>query len=359
VAEQQSDSELVARALGGDHPAFGELVARYRDAVVGVVFHRTGSFEDARDIAQEAFVKAYANLPKLRKRDSFASWLYHIADFTALQAARRSRHEVQMPTNDMPSGPAVHSSVEGADLAQQVREALATLDEPTRLAVILHYVNGYSHAEVAGFLGTTPGAIRTRVSRARSRLREEMTRTMGDTLRDNAKQLDFNQTFMAGVVAAMRAFGPPTAPQMQGGKPDWTEMWVEKMQTRLKASRTDLCSWHLVIGQGSLWGSLSFLSEAAENVNELVRIAPVLDALAAPERIRLLARLVLNPMGIPELASAPLGTKPELEADLARLEEARLVTRKSSGVYEASELGRMATLCILLEFGSVEYAARA
>jgi RNA polymerase sigma-70 factor (ECF subfamily) len=172
MAEGQSDSDLVVRTLEGDQQAFGVLVARYRRAVVGVAFHRTGSFEEARDIAQETFLKAYLNLPKLRKPDSFASWLYHIADLTALSIARRPRREVPLPSDEALISPAPEA--QASELTQQVREALATLDEPTRLAVVLHYIDGYSHAEVAHFLGTTAGAVRTRVSRAKSRLREEI-----------------------------------------------------------------------------------------------------------------------------------------------------------------------------------------
>jgi len=185
MAERHSDGELVARALAGDQGAFGELVARYRDAVFGVAFHRIGNFENARDVAQDAFLKAYANLPKLRKPESFASWLYHIADLTALEVVRRPRQEVPLPADETALGSteSYPSVAEEADLAQQVREALATLNEPTRLAVILHYVNGYSHAEVASFLDTTPGAVRTRVSRAKKRLREEVLGMVHDAFR--------------------------------------------------------------------------------------------------------------------------------------------------------------------------------
>jgi len=174
LAGLQSDSELVMRTLAGDQQAFGELVARYGHAVFGVAFHRLGDFENARDAAQEAFLKAYTGLPKLRKPESFASWLYHITDLTALEVARRPRREVLLPPDEMPSAGLRAPDAAASDLAQQVREALAALDEPTRLAVVLHYIDGYSHAEVANFLGTTTGAVRARVSRAKSRIKEEI-----------------------------------------------------------------------------------------------------------------------------------------------------------------------------------------
>lgn len=347
MAERHSDSELVARTRNGDQAAFGELVARYREVVVGVAFHRLGRFEEARDVAQEAFVKAYVNLPRLRRPEAFGSWLYQIADFTVLQALRRTRPEVSLPdegTEPLPEPPA-----EESDLAHEVREALETLDEPTRLAVILHYVSGYSHAEVARFLGATPGAIRTRVSRARSRLREEMGRTMGQHLRDNAKQLDFNETFLAGVVAAMRAFGPPTAPKIQGKKADWTEMWVEKLQAKLRANPQDACSWHMMIGRNSYVGGVLFLSEVEEEVEYLVKGAPILRALSTPKRIRLLARLAMN--------SAPAEELGDVEADLALLQETKLVKRSEDGHCTASELGRMVALGVVAELGTMVWGA--
>jgi RNA polymerase sigma-70 factor (ECF subfamily) len=189
VPARQSDRDLVAKTLEGDQQAFGVLVARYRSAVVGVAFHRTGSFEDARDIAQEAFLRAYVKLSELRKPESFASWLYHIADLTALGVARRARREEPLPPDEiLPEAPRAPDAAV-SDLAEQVHEALATLDEPTRLAVVLHYIDGYSHAEVADFLGTTAGAVRTRVSRAKSRLREEIMSEAGRALKEAAKRV--------------------------------------------------------------------------------------------------------------------------------------------------------------------------
>jgi RNA polymerase sigma-70 factor (ECF subfamily) len=183
MADGREDSALVAATLAGDQHAFGDLVARYRDAVFGVAFHRTGSFEPARDAVQETFIKAYRRLATLRDATRFAHWLYRIADTVALNMTRQPRREVplesvrEQPTRD----PVLAGLAKQDGLARWLRRALASLTEPTRLAVILHYVNGYSHAEIAQFLGTTPGAVRTRVSRARSQLREEALAMVEET----------------------------------------------------------------------------------------------------------------------------------------------------------------------------------
>ena len=180
MATDRDDAELVREVLTGSQEAFGQLVARYTDAVFGVAFHRLGHFEEARDAAQETFVKAFRNLGKLRQPASFANWLCRMAEGTATDAARRRRGEVSL--DDVEEFGATKEP-SGDGVARQVREALGTLPQATRLAVILHYVDGYSHAEVAQFLGTTEGAVKTRVSRGRARLREEMAETVGRELK--------------------------------------------------------------------------------------------------------------------------------------------------------------------------------
>ena len=215
--------------LGGDQAAFGELVARYKDAVFGVAFHRLGDFEDARDAAQDAFVKAYVNLPKLRDGAAFSHWLYRIAEGTAVDVLRRRRSDVSLESPDAlsadlgtagfslpPHSPHMPHSPVGDDalVARQVREALAQLAEPDRLAVVLHYVNGYSHAEVAQFLGTTAGAVKTRVSRAKAKLRKEMAEMVETRLKCEATRFSYEAsdgdgrtitgTSEAGSAAAVR-----------------------------------------------------------------------------------------------------------------------------------------------------------
>ena len=181
MADRRSDSALVAAAQAGDQAAFGELVGRYLDAVFGVAYHRLGDFEEARDAAQEAFIKAYTKLSALRSGGRFSNWLYRIADRTAISAARR-RQEVPLPLLEVQTAKS-SAAADQSEIGRQVREALATLTEPTRLAVILHYVNGYSHAEVARFLGVSSGAVKTRLCRARSQLRKEMVGMVEEKLK--------------------------------------------------------------------------------------------------------------------------------------------------------------------------------
>ena len=185
MVDRRSDRELVRAARAGSQEAFGELVARYKDAVFGIAFHRLGDFEEARDAAQDALVKVYLSLPRLRNPAAFGNWVCRIADGTARDAARRLRREVPLePEVEAPSQAASPEvAAERAELSAQVRGVLQALSEPTRLALILHYVNGYSHAEVASFIGATPSAVKTRISRAKRQLREEMMEVVEGTLK--------------------------------------------------------------------------------------------------------------------------------------------------------------------------------
>jgi len=197
MATERGDAELVREVLAGSQEAFGELVARYKDAVFGVAFHRLGDFEEARDAAQETFLKAFRSLGKLRRPEAFSNWLYRMAEGTATDAARRRRGEVSLE-EVREVGEASRSS--GGGIGQQVREALGTLPEATRLAVILHYVDGYSHAEVAQFLGTTEGAVKTRVSRGRAKLREEMAEMVQERLKRQSRLFVYEATDASGRV---------------------------------------------------------------------------------------------------------------------------------------------------------------
>jgi RNA polymerase sigma-70 factor (ECF subfamily) len=280
LAGRQNDSELVARTLAGDQQAFGELVARYRHAVFGVAFYRLGDFENARDVAQETFLRAYTNLPKLRKPESFASWLYHIADLTALEVARRPRREVLLPSDELLIAAPHASDAATSELAQQVREALATLDEPTRLAVILHYIDGYSHAEVASFLGTTAGAVRTRVSRAKSRLREEI---MTETERALKQAVDrafasLSEKDWQGAIDAVRQSGlpPEKYPDLAyAAGAAWTLLGQKPFNPRFISDGVDLLQRAWESGRrdaDTVWQ----LARTLSNLGEHARIPPIL-----------------------------------------------------------------------------------
>ena len=195
-----TDAQLVRATLEGDQTAFGELVRRYRDAAFGIAFHRLGDFEAARDAAQEALITAYTDLDRLREPDKFGHWLYQIATTTALGLLRRRRLTVPLDSPEMTEHPSPDptpaESAERTEKARQVREALEALQESDRLALILHYVNGYSHDEIGSMLGSTTSSVKSRIHRARGRLREEMQQMVEDTLKSEKPGIEFTESLV-------------------------------------------------------------------------------------------------------------------------------------------------------------------
>jgi len=188
--------DLVQRARRGDRSAFGELVDRYRDMVYGLAYHLTGDFEDARDLTQEAFVRAYERLAQLREPGRFPNWLRTITTNTHRSSARRRR-----PPADA-SAPRV--ARDPSDLALAVNDALAGLREPDRLALTLHYIDGYTHAEIGEFVGHSADVVKTRLARARARLRTEVTQTVGDAFSRERLPAGFRHGVISGVEGLVR-----------------------------------------------------------------------------------------------------------------------------------------------------------
>ncbi len=181
--------QLVERARQGDRQAFGDLVERYRDMVYGLGYHLTTDFESARDLAQEAFVQAYLKLGQLRGPDRFPGWLRQI--ITNVHHNLTRRREVTSVALEEASD--VPDRRQPSEIEVVVREALSKLREPERLALTLHYINGYSHAEIGGFLGVRPEAVKTRLARARQHLKAEVMAMVEDTFEKKKLPTEFTE----------------------------------------------------------------------------------------------------------------------------------------------------------------------
>ena len=187
------DRELVAQAQAGETEAFAALVDRYRDAVLGVAYHYLGSFEDAQDAAQETFVRAYLHLKELRDPAKFGPWLRRIAA-TCCAGLLRQRGDRMLSLEDVPEPSSARESEDDRLAARlMVREALSRLPERARLATTLYYINGYSHREIADFLEVSVAAVRSRLSSARKRLREEMITMVSDVLNEGKPGPEFTR----------------------------------------------------------------------------------------------------------------------------------------------------------------------
>ena len=197
-----TDTELVERARMGDKEAFGLLVQRYRAAVYGVAYAQVGNFDDAQDVAQEAFVAAYLDLPQLRDAEKFAPWLRRVT-LNVCAMWRRKRREEPMPPDELPESvdaDTVTAEAERRERQAQVWRALRQLPDSQRLVATLYYLHDLAYADIARFLGTSPTVVKGRLQRAREQLRKEMVKMMRDVSHDTQLPDDFAEQVIQQVL---------------------------------------------------------------------------------------------------------------------------------------------------------------
>ena len=185
-------ADLVAVAKGGDRTAFDELVkATYADTYT--LAHRlTGNEEDARDVVQEAYLRAYKGLKRFRGDAQFTTWLYRITANAAssyLSRAGRHRHEELDDDAFLIDDDPAHDPAAAADastLRERLTAALETMPPRLRAVVVLRDVYDLPHEEIADQLGITEGAAKVRLHRARRRLREQLFPMRGEEAQADA-----------------------------------------------------------------------------------------------------------------------------------------------------------------------------
>jgi RNA polymerase sigma-70 factor, ECF subfamily len=173
------ETELLRRARNGDSRAFGALVERYQRRVVGVAMAVVHNQDDALELAQETFVRAYENIGKFESRSSFSTWLYRIAANIAIDFRRREgRHmvlrgnEAENELNRLPSklGDSFNE-VARSELNQRINNALKELTPEHRAVILLREVEGLSYDEISEILQCPRGTVMSRLHYARNRLR--------------------------------------------------------------------------------------------------------------------------------------------------------------------------------------------
>lgn len=180
-----TDQDLVQMVLDGDATAFRGLVERYQGRVYALIFGMTRNREDARDIVQEAFVKAYRNLKTYRREASFHTWLYRIAMNLAIDHLRRSTrhptHEYEDQVEaDEPEGDYKADHLQrhpGRDLERQrlyskIMAAMQQLPPDQREVVLLREIEGLSYKEIAEMMEIPEGTVMSRLFYARKKLQE-------------------------------------------------------------------------------------------------------------------------------------------------------------------------------------------
>ena len=182
-----SDEELVTRSIGGDAESFNQLVLRWERPIYALAYRTLGREEDARDVCQETFLRAYRALSGFRGQAKFSSWLYRITLNLCRDWIRRQRRTpvVQLPEDvDVmelaaarePSEP-IENLVARNDLTRAVEKAMAKLPEEQRTAIILKEYHGLTFQEIADLAGCPLSTVKTRLYQGLAVLRRELAKS--------------------------------------------------------------------------------------------------------------------------------------------------------------------------------------
>ncbi|MGX8699525.1 MAG: RNA polymerase sigma factor [bacterium] len=177
----EEEKTLVAKAAKGDEAAFEALVRANERLVYAAARKLTGDAEEALDVAQEAFLRAWRHLEKYRGEARFGVWLYRLTYNCAMDAIRKRRETLSLDADEEEGGalpemadeaPLPEETVLREEQRREVREAIAALDPEKREILVLRELNGLSYEEIGHALGLEAGTVKSRISRARAALAE-------------------------------------------------------------------------------------------------------------------------------------------------------------------------------------------
>ncbi len=182
------DYALVKRAQGGDTDAYDQLIRRYQERIYATVYHMTSNHEDANDLAQEAFIKAYRALKSFKGDSSFFTWVYRIAVNKTINFLKQRKNRNHMSLNDLDfnaehdpdlvsliSDRTPRRDIHLAELQEKLNAALQKLSEEHRLVVTLHDVQGLPHEEISKIMDCNVGTVRSRLFYARQQLQAHLS----------------------------------------------------------------------------------------------------------------------------------------------------------------------------------------
>ena len=180
-----TDEDLVVAFQSGDIPAFDQLVRRWDRKIQGVIYRLVGNHDEARDLSQEAFLKAYRALGTFKQEARFSSWLYQIAINATRDRLRRRRRRTDLSLDDVEEkgesslrdgAPSALDLIESSDLSRVVAAAMAALPEEQREVVILKEYQGLTFPEIAETLDVPLSTVKTRLYRGLGQLRIRLER---------------------------------------------------------------------------------------------------------------------------------------------------------------------------------------
>jgi len=205
-----TDEELVRATLNGDQTAFSTLVRKYQSVVYGLTYSLVGSFSDAEDLTQEAFIRAYLDLHQLREHAKFARWLCQVARNVCRMWIRRQKtdvisleHSIETGENGVLGLCDRHNDpveiIERREFQRTVLEAVNSLPEPDRAAITLFYMDGLTYQEISQFLGVSVSSIKSRLYRAKKKLKGELFNMVQEIFANNLLGDEFPQKVLQSI----------------------------------------------------------------------------------------------------------------------------------------------------------------
>jgi RNA polymerase sigma factor (sigma-70 family) len=180
---RHEERELLRQAKAGDLTAYDSLVRRHQERVYATIYHMTSNHEDANDLAQETFIKAFQALHSFKGDSSFFTWLYRIAVNKTINHLKQRKRRNHLSLNDLDinaehdpdvmaliSDKTPRREVNLTELQEKLNAAMQKLSEVHRMVVTLHDVQGLSHDEISKIMGCNVGTVRSRLFYARQQL---------------------------------------------------------------------------------------------------------------------------------------------------------------------------------------------
>lgn len=187
---QEADADLVVvrQVQAGDVAAFDRLISKYRERVLGIVYNMTSNREDAADLTQDTFIKAFQSIQRFGGQSSFFTWLYRIAVNSTLSHLRKSRLRSFFSLEGIDADEPVSREIVAAltdktgvdrdsyvrELQEKLNEAMQKLSITHRTVVTLFEIDGLSHQEIAEVMGCSVGTVRSRLHYAKQLLQSEL-----------------------------------------------------------------------------------------------------------------------------------------------------------------------------------------
>lgn len=183
---RETDELIIGRVLSGDINAYSLLVDQYKDKVYSLVYGILRNEEEAKDLAQQIFIKAYTSLKRFRKESSFSTWIYRIAYNTAISETRKSKRKVKSfddqleKASSMDLSDTIEAEEEGKLRKELLHQAINQLQAEERLILMLYYFEEQTIEEISNSSGLSQSNVKVKLFRLRNKLKEMITR-MGKT----------------------------------------------------------------------------------------------------------------------------------------------------------------------------------